>query len=84
MTYMKSVNEKFWTWVENNERLAFVLLGAIGLPLFLALGGGVMTLLVCIFMWFGISMTASILITSLMVLGAIGGLVAYNEFGKND
>ena len=84
MTFMKSVNEKFWTWFENNERLGFVLIGAIGFPLLMVLGGALIMLVASTFMWFGLSTTASILITSLMVIGAIGGFLAYSWLDDND
>jgi len=84
MTYMKSVKQTILNWVDENQRAAFVIAGAVGLPLLLAIGGGVLALLINIFMWFGLSTTASILVTSLMMIGAIGGFLAYSWLDDND
>jgi hypothetical protein len=81
---MKSVKNTFLNWFNENQRLAFVILGAIGLPLLLVIGGGAMVLVVNIFMWFGLSTSVSILTTSLMVIGAIGGFLAYSWLDDND
>jgi hypothetical protein len=81
---MKSVKQTILNWVDENQRAAFVIAGAVGLPLLLAIGGGVLALLINIFMWFGLSTTASILVTSLMMIGAIGGFLAYSWLDDND
>lgn len=84
MTYMKSVKQTILNWINENQRAAFIIAGAVGLPLLLAVGGGILTLVVFILMLFGLSTTVSIMITSLMVIGAIGGLLAYSWLDDND
>jgi hypothetical protein len=81
---MKSVKQTITNWISENQRAAFIIAGAVGLPLLLAIGGGLLALVANIFMWFGLSTAASLLITSLMVIGAIGGLVAYSWLDDND
>ena len=84
MTYMKSVKDTFWNWFDENQKLAFVLLGAIGLPLVAAVGLGIAFVILNILMWMGLSLTASVLVFSLMVLGACGGLWMYNLLDDNE
>ena len=84
MTYMKSVKDTFWNWFDENQKLAFVLLGAIGLPLLAAVGLGIAFVILNILMWMGLSLTASVLVFSLMVLGACGGLWMYNLLDDNE
>ena len=84
MTYMKSVKDTFWNWFDENQKLAFVILGAIGLPLVAAVGLGIAFVILNILMWMGLSLTASVLVFSLMVLGACGGLWMYNLLDDNE
>ena len=84
MTYMKSVSNTFWNWFEENEKLAFILLGAIGLPLLVAAGYGVAFVILSILMWMGLSLFSSVLIFSLMLLGACGGFWTYNWINNNE
>lgn len=84
MTYMKSVKQTIQNWINENKRAAFIIAGAVGLPLLLVLGGGILSLVVFVLTLFGLSTSVSILITSLMVIGAIGGFLAYNWLDDND
>ena len=84
MTYMKSVKDTFWNWFDENQKLAFVILGAIGLPLVAAVGLGIAFVILNILMWMGLSLTASVLVFSLMVLGACGGLWMHNLLDDNE
>lgn len=84
MTYMKSVSNTFWNWFSENQKLAFILLGAIGLPLIVVVGLGVAFVILNILMWMGLGLVPSVLIFSLMVLGACGGLWMYNWMDDNE
>ena len=81
---MKSVSNTFWNWFEENEKLAFVLLGAIGLPLLVATGLGIAFVILNILMWMGLGLVPAILTLALMTLGACGGLWAYNWMNENE
>jgi hypothetical protein len=84
MNYLKSVKATFVNWFNENQRLGFIILGAIGLPLCLFFGLGVLTLIVLLLTMLGLSTESAIIVIVLMITGAIGGLLAYNWLGDND
>ena len=81
---MRSVKATITNWINENQRLALVIAGAVGLPLVLGLGAAIVVLVANIFMWFGLSPAVALLITSLMTIGAIGGYLAYGWLDDND
>ena len=80
MTYMKSVKTAIINWAKENKVLAYILAGAIGLPVALGIGGLALTLLIFILTLLGVSTGVAIAIVTLAVLGAIGGAAAYYYF----
>ena len=80
MTYMKSVKNTIINWAKENKLLAYLVAGAIGLPLLLGVGGLVLTFIVFILTLIGISTVVAIAIVTLTVIGAIAGAVAYYYF----
>ena len=67
-------------WASENKLWAYLLAGAIGLPLLLGLGGLVLALMVMLLTAIGVSTAMAIAIVTLVVLGAITGAVAYYYF----
>lgn len=80
MTYMKSVKNTIINWAKENKILAYVLAGAIGLPIILGIGGLVLTLLIFILTLLGFSTGVAIATVTLALVGAIGGAAAYYYF----
>jgi hypothetical protein len=84
MNYWKSVKATFWNWLEENQRLGFVLLGAILLPLMLCIGLGLIFVFASILMFLGLSSAMAILLTVLIIIGGIGGLLTYMWLDENE
>lgn len=80
MTYMKSVKNTIVNWANENRLLAYLIAGAIGLPLLLGVGGLILTSIVFILTLIGIGTGVAIAIVTLAVIGAIAGAVAYYYF----
>ena len=80
MTYMKSVKNTIVNWANENRLLAYLIAGAIGLPLLLGVGGLILTSIVFILTLIGIGAGVAIAIVTLAVIGAIAGAVAYYYF----
>lgn len=80
MTYMKSVKQTFINWARENKLLAYLLAGAIGLPVLLGIGGLAITLIVGLLTLIGLSTGVAIAIVTLAIVGAIGGAAAYYYF----
>lgn len=80
MKYMKSVKNTFVNWAKENKVLAYILAGAIGLPVALGVGGIVLSLLIFILTLIGISTGIAIAIVTLAIIGALGGAAAYYYF----
>lgn len=80
MNYMKSVKNTIINWAKENKILAYILVGAIGLPVALGIGGLVLTLLIFILTLLGVSTGVAIATVTLAIVGAIGGAAAYYYF----
>ena len=80
MTYMKSVKNTIVNWAKENRLLAYLVAGAIGLPLLLGVGGLILTLIVFLLTLIGIGTGVAIAIVTLAVIGAIAGAAAYYYF----
>ena len=80
MTYMKSVKNTIVNWANENKLLAYLIAGAIGLPLILAIGGLVLSLLIFLLTLLGISTSIAIAIVTLAFIGAVAGAAAYYYF----
>lgn len=80
MNYMKSVKNTIINWAKENKILAYILVGAIGLPIALGIGGLVLTLLIFILTLLGVSTGIAIATVTLAIVGAIGGAAAYYYF----
>ena len=80
MTYVKSVKNTIINWAKENKLIAYLVAGAIGLPVALGLGGLILTFIVFILTLIGISTGVAIVIVTLAVIGALAGAVAYYYF----
>ena len=80
MTYVKSVKNTIINWAKENKLIAYLVAGAIGLPVALGLGGLVLTFIVFVLTLIGIGTGVAIAIVTLAVIGAIAGAVAYYYF----
>lgn len=79
-TYMKSVKDTIRNWIKENKTLAYVLIGAIGLPL----GLGVLVGLIVLAVWllsflFGTAMSLLILF-----FAVLGGLIGFMVAGTRE
>lgn len=80
MTYMKSVKQTFINWARENKLLAYLLAGAIGLPVLLGIGSLAVTLIIGLLTLIGLSTGVAIAIVTLCIIGALGGAAAYYYF----
>lgn len=81
-TYMKSVKRTITNWVNENKKLAYILGGAIGVPLLLATGIGLFFgILYVLSLVFGTAIAAALMI--IMPIGAGVGYYLYTEI-END
>ena len=77
---MKQIKQTIINWASENKLWAYLIAGAIGLPLALGIGGLALTIVVFILTLLGISTGIAIAIVTLAVLGTIGGAAAYYYF----
>lgn len=80
MNYMKSAKQTLINWAKENKVFAYILVGAIGLPVALGIGGLVLSLLIFILTLIGVSTGIAIAIVTLSIIGALGGAAAYYYF----
>jgi UDP-N-acetylmuramyl pentapeptide phosphotransferase/UDP-N-acetylglucosamine-1-phosphate transferase len=81
---MYMIKQTIMNWVKEHQRLSLVIAGAVGLPLALAIACGVVFLLANVLVWMGCSPAAAITILFLMLVGGLGGFLAYNWLDEND
>ena len=74
MNYMKSVKQTLINWEKENRTIAWVLIGAIGLPLTLGLAALFAWLLAVILVFFGMPWNLAV-VTEFFIL--IGGFIGY-------
>jgi hypothetical protein len=67
---------------KENKKLFYIIGGAIALPLALAIVVGVVFAIGSFFLLLGLDVYQAITLMILMIMGAIGGLIAYNNFGE--
>jgi hypothetical protein len=67
---------------KENKKLFYIIGGAIALPLALAIAIGVVFAIGSFFLLLGLDVYQAITLMILMIIGAIGGLIAYNNFGE--
>jgi len=67
---------------KENKKLFYIIGGAIALPLALAIVVGVVFAIGSFFLLLGLDVYQAITLMILMTMGAIGGLIAYNNFGE--
>jgi hypothetical protein len=67
---------------KENKKLFYIIGGAIALPLALAIAIGVVFAIGSFFLLLGLDVYQAITLMILMIMGAIGGLIAYNNFGE--
>ena len=67
---------------KENKKLFYIIGGAIALPLALAIVIGVVFAIGSFFLLLGLDVYQAITLMILMIMGAIGGLIAYNNFGE--
>lgn len=81
-TYMKSVKRTIVNWINENKKLAYILGGAIGLPLIIAAGIGLFFgVLYVLSLIFGMKIAAALMVV--MPIGAAVGYYLYS-IGNND
>jgi hypothetical protein len=68
--------------VKENKKLFYVIGGAIALPLALAIVVVVVFAIGNFLLLLGLDVYQAITLMILMIMGAIGGLIAYNNFGE--
>jgi hypothetical protein len=68
--------------VKENKKLFYIIGGAVALPLALAITIGLVFAVGSFFLLLGLDVYQAITLMILMILGAIGGLIAYNNFGE--
>ena len=68
--------------VKENKKLFYVIGGAIALPLALAIVIAVVFAIGNFLLLLGLDVYQAITLMILMIMGAIGGLIAYNNFGE--
>ena len=67
---------------KENKKLFYIIGGAIALPLALAITIGLVFAVGSFFLLLGLDVYQAITLMTLMIMGAIGGLIAYNNFGE--
>ena len=67
---------------KENKKLFYIIGGAIALPLALTIAIGVVFATGSFFLLLGLDVYQAITLMILMIMGAIGGLIAYNNFGE--
>ena len=77
---MDMIKKTIINWSRENKLWAYILAGAIGFPLILAVGGLVLSLFIFLLTLLGISTGIAIAIVSLAVIGTVAGAVAYYYF----
>ena len=77
---MDMIKKTILNWSRENKLWAYLIAGAIGLPLLLGVGGLVLTLIVFLLTLLGVSTAIAIAIVTLAVVGTIAGAVAYYYF----
>ena len=69
---------------KENKKLFCIIGGAIALPLALAIVIGVVFAIGGLFLWFGLDVYQAITLMILMIMGAIGGYLAYEKLSEKD
>ena len=67
---------------KENKKLFYIIGGAIALPLALTIAIGVVFAIGSFFLLLGLDVYQAITLMILMIMGAVGGLIAYNNFGE--
>ena len=72
MNYLKSVKATFVNWFNENKTVAYVLIGAIGLPIALFVIGNVLALIITLLSFLFGEFYASVVFL-LIIVGGFGG-----------
>ena len=81
---MSMIKQTINNWINEHQRLALTLAGALGLPIALGIIFGVVVLLANLLVLMGFSPMTAISILFLMLVGGLGGFLAYNWLDDND
>jgi hypothetical protein len=77
---LEGIKRMFVNLFNENKKLFFIIGGAIALPLALAIVIGAVFALGSLLLVLGLDIYQSIIFMVLMIMGGIGGLIAYDAF----